>query len=565
MSALIATAPNEREPRLRPLPWRRMAWVAWRQHRLVLAGVATLVGALALCLWILGVGLHHAHAAAVACHPAGSLACEELVGSFNGMGHLLASGYVLQAVPALIGAFVGAPVLARELETGTFRYAWTQGFGPWRWMLAKLLALAFAVLAATAVLSVILSWYYRPYLAAGNQSLFLTEASSLAPGLFDLRGVAFAAWTLAAFTIGGLAGILIRRVVPAILATLAVYAGLALAAATLLRRHYLTPLVTSKPSVPSSAWILSERWTTDSGHPVSQSALIRVLQKAPPELAGKGGIPKALSTTQYLMQHGYTQWTAYQPAGRFWTFQWIEGGWLLALSLLLIATTVWLGDRRGDLKRRGHSGSSPSGRRRLRRVAVTAVAVLAAGMVLAGCGDGSSTSVARLSTGSTGASGGSAASSGGSSSAESSASTLQKMVAYAQCIRAHGVPNFPDPSGGGEISKQAAIRAFKAVSNSRVLAAQTACQHLQPNGGRPSQAERARHLGALLTFARCMRSHGVPSFPDPTSGGEVTHVMLASAGVNLHEPVVLHAAYACVSVTHGVLTKEAVGRFAAGH
>ena len=73
------------------------------------------------------------------------------------------------------------------------------------------------------------------------------RSSPLAAGLFDLRGVAFAAWTLAAFAIGGLAGMLIRRVVPAIVATLAAYAGLALAAALYLRQHYLTPLVTSKP------------------------------------------------------------------------------------------------------------------------------------------------------------------------------------------------------------------------------------------------------------------------------------------------------------------------------
>ena len=50
--------------------------------------------------------------------------------------------------------------------------------------------------------------------------------------------------------------------------------------------------------------------------------------------------------TQYLAQHGYTQWTSYQPASRFWPFQWIEGGWLLALSVLLIAATVWLVRRR---------------------------------------------------------------------------------------------------------------------------------------------------------------------------------------------------------------------------
>jgi hypothetical protein len=49
---------------------------------------------------------------------------------------------------------------------------------------------------------------------------------------------------------------------------------------------------------------------------------------------------------QYLTQHGYTQWTSYQPGSRFWPFQWIEGGWLLALSALLIAATVWLVRRR---------------------------------------------------------------------------------------------------------------------------------------------------------------------------------------------------------------------------
>ena len=61
------------------------------------------------------------------------------------MNHVLIGGYVLQIVPALIGAFVGAPVLARELETGTFRYVWTQSFGRWRWTLAKLIALGVTV------------------------------------------------------------------------------------------------------------------------------------------------------------------------------------------------------------------------------------------------------------------------------------------------------------------------------------------------------------------------------------------------------------------------------------
>ena len=59
----------------------------------------------------------------------------------------------------------------------------------------------------------------------------------------------------------------------------------------------------------------------------------------------------------------------------------------------------------------------------------------------------------------------------------------------------------------------------------------------------------------MLAFARCMRSHGFPSFPDPTSTGELTHEMLANAGINLHQPAVVQAADACVGVTHGVITK----------
>jgi hypothetical protein len=567
VTALIVSTRPQEHASLRPVPWRRMAWVTWRQHRVALSGVAALLGALAACLWIVGLQLHHAYAAATACHPASSIACEELIGSFNGIDRVLASGYVLQAVPALIGAFLGAPVLARELEAGTFRYAWTQGFGPWRWTLAKLVALAVVVTVAAGALSVLLSWYYQPYLHpyfAGNPMSLTAESSPLAGGLFDLRGVAFAAWTLAAFAIGGLAGILVRRVVPAIVVTLAAYTALAFATGMFLRRHYLTALLTSKLDVPGSAWIISQRWTTRAGQPVSQSALGKILQAGGPQLAGKGGVPKALGSWQYLVEHGYTLWTTYQPAGRFWTFQWIEGGWLLALSALLIATTVWLVHRRSGLKRREHPGPSPNGRRRSRRTAVTTGAVLAVGIAVAGCGGGSSSpGVAHLSTGTSGGSG--ADGGGGSSTPESSASAQQKMLAYAQCMRAHGVPNFPDPtSGGGGNQKEAVVSALKQVSNSQAEAAQTACQQLQPNGGPQSQAERAQHLGDLLAFARCMRTHGIPDFPDPTSSGEVTHEMLAKAGVDVHQAAVLRAADGCVGVTHGALTKAAVARFAAG-
>jgi ABC-2 family transporter protein len=349
MTALTVPAGPEEDASPRPVPWRRMAWVTWRQHRVALTGVAALLGAVAVYVWIVGRHLHHAYAAAIACHPARSLACGDLASSFNGMYAVLANGTALQPVPALIGAFVGAPVLARELETGTFRYAWTQGFGRWRWTLAKLVLLAVVVAAAAGALSMLFSWYYQPYFAAGNQTLSLSEVSPFAAALFDLRGVVFAAWTLVAFAIGGLAGVLIRRVVPAIVATLVVYAGLALAVGMFLRHHYLTPLVTSKLSVPASAWITSQWWTKGGKFVFAGRPPINLLQQfcpAPPIGARPKFKPSSGTLAQCLSQHGYTRWTSYQPASRFWPFQFIEGGWLLALSLLLIATTVWLVRRR---------------------------------------------------------------------------------------------------------------------------------------------------------------------------------------------------------------------------
>jgi hypothetical protein len=350
MTALTAPARREEEARLRPVPWRRMAWVTWRQHRIALTGAAVFLGGLAVCLWLVGLQVHHAYAAAATCHPASSLVCGELAKRFSNTDNFLANGSVLQAVPALIGAFAGAPVLARELETGTFRYAWTQGFSRWRWTLAKLVMIAVVLAAAAGALSVLLAWYYQPYFATRNQARFLTEASPLAATLFDLRGIAFAAWTLAAFAIGALAGMLIRRVVAAIIATLAAYSGLALAAGLYLRGHYLTALITGTQGVPGSAEITSQ-WGTRGGTFVFAgqpplSLLQRVCPGPPSGTRGPANPDKLVTIAQCLSQHGYTWWASYQPASRFWPFQWIEAGWLLALSALLISATVGLVRRR---------------------------------------------------------------------------------------------------------------------------------------------------------------------------------------------------------------------------
>jgi ABC-type transport system involved in multi-copper enzyme maturation permease subunit len=354
MNALTVPAGHLDDAGLRPVPWRRMAGVTWRQHRFTLGGVAVLLSGLAGYLLLTGLPMHHAYAAAAACRPASSYACQNRVIDFTSSysAAVDTAADLLQMVPALIGAFVGAPVLARELETGTFRYAWTQGIGRRRWTLAKLVPLAVTVTAAAGLFSLVISWYLRPFFADGSRI-------PLDPTLFGLRWITFAAWTLAAFAVGALAGLLIRRVVPAIAATLAGYAGLLFTARLYLQQHYLPPLAGRNLfSPPASAWILGG-WWTKGGATISQSAMNQVttsmFRQTLPGLLPKNvkgddvKFYKGTANSQVLsslVHHGYTQWTSYQPGSRLWPFQWIEGGWLLALSAALITATVWLVRRR---------------------------------------------------------------------------------------------------------------------------------------------------------------------------------------------------------------------------
>jgi hypothetical protein len=345
MTAMATPAQPTPGARLRPVPWRGMAWVSWRQHRTTLAGLVAVLALVGLYLYITGLDLRHEVTAYG----------EMFTANGSGKMEMTPTAALLQILPALIGAFVGAPVLARELETGTFRYTWTQGFGRQRWAAAKLAQIAVAVTVVAGAFGFLFSWCYEPIIGV-RQGL-----SPLMAITFDLRGVAFAGWALVAFAIGVLAGVLIRRVVPAMFATLAAWSGLAVIAGVYLRPHYEAPVVTSGFKVPSAAWVIGQRWTLH-GKPVSLSVVSNVLQKlGAQEVApgvfgptgpasgptsgnsaafGSGGAWRSAPT--YLLHHGYTQLTSYQPASRFWQFQWIEGGWLLALSLLLIAATIWL-------------------------------------------------------------------------------------------------------------------------------------------------------------------------------------------------------------------------------
>ncbi len=151
---------------------------------------------------------------------------------------------------------------------------------------------------------------------------------------------------------------------------------------------------------------------------------------------------------------------------------------------------------------------------------------------------------------------------GSSKTAATRPATRNGALAYARCMRSHGVPNFPDPPGNGGDHKRAIVDALQQVGNSQSQAAQTACMHV--NGGSPgsgeSSTQRQARAGVMLAFARCVRARGFPNFPDPRKDGQLTPDMVTAAGVDLHQPALLRAGLACLPVTHGLLTRAAIER-----
>ena len=172
---------------------------------------------------------------------------------------------------------------------------------------------------------------------------------------------------------------------------------------------------------------------------------------------------------------------------------------------------------------RGHRPPRP---RRVRATAIITV-MAAAALLAAACSGPSSTG------------------SGGSPNAGGSGSS-SPWVAYSRCVRAHGIPDFPDPDSSGNLNKEA-IRHL-GVSDSLLRAATAACANLNPSNLSPAQQR--QQLTDDLKFARCMRSHGLPNFPDPTTdprSGQVEFV-LSTSRLGANPPQILAKARQCQPV-----------------
>jgi hypothetical protein len=169
-------------------------------------------------------------------------------------------------------------------------------------------------------------------------------------------------------------------------------------------------------------------------------------------------------------------------------------------------------DTQKENDRREEASVAPSRRTRLWRAALVIGGILAICLTAAGCGGGSSTPGVATAPPAAAATTTTSPVPGGSTQATG-------LVAYASCIRSHGVPGFPDPDSSGGIPKQAVVSAFEAVGNAKAQAAESACRALFPSGGslsgQPVQTITAQDRQDYLRAAACMRAHGIPDFPDP--------------------------------------------------
>jgi ABC-type transport system involved in multi-copper enzyme maturation permease subunit len=323
-----------------------MTWLIWRQHRR--AGLVMLLVLAALAALLIPTGLQMRHAVegfsdCVAKIGHGRLAapqaldgCHELS---NGFVHRYSPmSYVailLLFAPVLVGMFWGAPLVAREVEQGTHRFTWTQGVSRRRWALTKVALLGGFVVLAAVVYALLINWWIQPF-TIGN-------GSRLSSGLFDSQGVVPVAYTLFAVALGVFAGSYWRKVLPAMGVTLVGFVVARLAVLVLARPHFSTPKTLKIPVVGLDVFndfngdmVLSRALRAADGRTLMTDAYVSCgAGPAGPPAGGGGGDPVATVCSS----PGAYNWLSYQPADRFWPFQYLESGIfvVLAAALLLLA------------------------------------------------------------------------------------------------------------------------------------------------------------------------------------------------------------------------------------
>jgi hypothetical protein len=318
-----------------------MIWLTWRQHRseaFVVGGALALLAVLlvvtgrdmATAYQQLGVGDCIAHPD----HPNCGMTVEVFT---QRVSPLVAAVVWLNAIPALLGILVGAPLVARELEQGTHRLVWLQSITRLRWVAMKLALIVGAALLATGLLTVALVWWFGPLHAFGGFYFPLT---------FDFDGSVPLAYAAFALALGVAAGTVLRSSVPAMAVALAGFVALRLPIELWARPHYLPPItLTGDPGqvdalVPKADWVLSNGWVNLHGHPVHLSEVYETCAPAQAHVDFQGAF------TACTHAHGWQMYITYQPASRFVLFAQIETAIFAVLALALVALTIWWVRRR---------------------------------------------------------------------------------------------------------------------------------------------------------------------------------------------------------------------------
>lgn len=322
-----------------------MTWLAWRQFRTQALAALVVVVAVATGYGATGVQLHDLAKASgyPACITVGR--CHAFISAVQASGRyqfLYSAGTVLvYGAPALIGIFWGAPLVARELESGSFRLLWTQSISRTRWLTVKLVLIGVAAMITAELLTLVVTWWCAPIDAVGGIGM---GAYRFSPLQFGARGIVPLGYAAFAVSLGVAVGLVVRRTLPAMAVTFAVFLAVQVVVPIWIRPHLAAPVVrsvsiTGRPmniqisdpgqmlvmstDPPLGAWTLSEVNRDATGHLISLRATDACLQESPD------------ACTEYVLKLHLTEELSYQPANRYWPFQIYETGIFLALSLAL--------------------------------------------------------------------------------------------------------------------------------------------------------------------------------------------------------------------------------------
>jgi hypothetical protein len=326
-----------------------MTWLVWRQHRAEAVTAAIVVAVLAIAV---APATLHLYTVAGQIRQDGCLGarpgleCGSTMSAFTAVSKTL-NGLLpwLNLLPGLAGVFIGAPLVAREVEGGTWRLAWSQGVTRRAWLRGQLLGTLAVIAVSAALFTAVATWWLSP----------LDYVNGRFGGIgFDFAGVVPLGWSIFAFGLGVLAGTVIRRAIPAMGATLVVFLAIRLPDEFMLRLRYLPPAklwgaaIGTSP-LPRDAWILGQDTVAPGGHTILTGAQFdQVQHAAAAQLIAQRVSPASYlqDLHQWLTAHGYTQVITYQPAGRFWIFQGIEAGGCLLLAAAALALAYRLVLRR---------------------------------------------------------------------------------------------------------------------------------------------------------------------------------------------------------------------------